>query len=410
MSLNVCVVGGGNSTPIFAALAKDAGHTVSIFTRRPQDWDKSDIGFVNDDVGYMDGKAELRCAVDVITSDPAECIPQADLIFIAGLPIHHNPTILKQIRPHMDMTKKVFVGSICAYGGFNWVASEALGPGEYSLFGTQLIPWCCGTKVYGKTGAVFGAKRLLRIATEGGADADGVKPILAKILKMPFLTDTDFIASSLWPNNPSLHPPILYGLFKDWDGSQAYDPALLPTLIYADMRTDSAKALVQMDHELTTIVNKLAELYPKNAHLKSDFSMYHCVNENYKEQITCKWDAVSSVLTNKAFSQHKIPYTSVPGGVVPTLKHKFFETDLPFGLCTFVDIARMIGVDTPLIDAMIRWNQKLIGKEYITASGFIDGADAGECVLPSALGLTKTTLEYGNRSGDVAPPAKKAKA
>ena len=68
------------------------------------------------------------------------------------------------------------------------------------------------------------------------------------------------------------------------------------------------------------------------------------VNENYKEQITCKWDAVSSVLTNKAFSQHKIPYTSVPGGVVPTLKHKFFETDLPFGLCTFVDIARMIGV------------------------------------------------------------------
>ena len=26
----------------------------------------------------------------------------------------------------------------------------------------------------------------------------------------------------------------------------------------------------------------------------------------------------------------------------------------------------MIGVETPLIDAMIRWNQALIGKEYIT--------------------------------------------
>jgi hypothetical protein len=87
------------------------------------------------------------------------------------------------------------------------------------------------------------------------------------------------------------------------------------------------------------------------------FVQYHCVNENYKEQITCKWDAVTSVLTNKAFGKHKIPYTQVDGGVVPTLKHKFFETDLPFGLCTFVDIARMIGVETPLIDAMIRWNQ-----------------------------------------------------
>ena len=50
-------------------------------------------------------------------------------------------------------------------------------------------------------------------------------------------------------------------------------------------------------------------------------------------------------------------FLQVEGGIVPTLKHKFFETDLPYGLCTFVDIARMIGVDTPLIDAMIRWNQ-----------------------------------------------------
>ena len=53
-------------------------------------------------------------------------------------------------------------------GGFNWVCANALGPGAYSIFGTQLIPWCCGTKEYGRTGWVIGAKRLLRIATEGG--------------------------------------------------------------------------------------------------------------------------------------------------------------------------------------------------------------------------------------------------
>ena len=88
--------------------------------------------------------------------------------------------------------------------------------------------------------------------------------------------------------------------------------------------------------------------------------------------------------------------------------HSISCASQPFGLCTFVDIARMIDVETPLIDAMIKWNQKLIGKEYITDSGFIDGRDAGECVLPSALGLTKATLEYGNRGGGE-PAAKKAK-
>ena len=336
---------------------------------------------MNDDLGWYP-HAELRTSISLVTSDPAACIPQSDLIFLAGLPIHHNPEVLRKIAPHMDMAKKVFVGSICAYGGFNWVAAEALGPGAYSLFGTQLIPWCCGTKVYGKTGAVFGAKRLLRIATESGTDADGVKPILAKILKMPFLTDTDFLASSLWPNNPSLHPPILYGLFEHWDGARRaarnsrrailarairalvdaatpspqasrLRPEDAPDAIYADLRTNSAKYLAGEDAELVAIVKALRKSLPKNAHLQSDFSLHHCVNENYEEQITCaydgtrlgprtpraadhaprapphyRYDCVTSVLTNKAFSQHKIPYTKVDGGVVPTLKHKFFEARL----------------------------------------------------------------------------------
>jgi len=395
--MHITVVGGGNSTPIFAALAADAGHTVSILTRKPEAWNKDDIGFVNEDLEYMP-QAELRTKVALITSDPALCIPQAELIFIAGLPIHHNPTVLRSIKPHMDMTKKVFVGSICAYGGFNWVAAEALGPGAYSLFGTQLIPWCCGTKEYGRTGVVFGAKRLLRIATEDGTDADGVKPILAKILKMDFLTDTDFLASSLWPNNPSLHPPILYGLFKDWDGVAPYDPATVPTRIYADMRTGSAHALVQMSDELCSIVVALRGALPQNAHLQNDFSMQHCVNENYKEQISCSYNAVTSVMTNKAFGKHNIPYSQVEGGVVPTLAHKFFETDLPFGLCTFKDIANMLKVEVPLIDAMIRWNQKLIGKVYLADDGTVTGEHAGECILPSTFGLTPATLTHGNRA------------
>jgi hypothetical protein len=48
-------------------------------------------------------------------------------------------------------------------------------------------------------------------------DRLGLKRILAPILRQN-LKDTHFLASTLWPNNSSLHPPILYGLFKDWDG------------------------------------------------------------------------------------------------------------------------------------------------------------------------------------------------
>ena len=42
---------------------------------------------------------------------------------------------------------------------------------------------------------------------------------------------------------------------------------------------------------------------------------------------------------------------------MPTLAHKFFETDLPYGLVTWKDIALMVGVEVPLVDRIILWNQ-----------------------------------------------------
>mmetsp|Transcript_3107 Transcript_3107/g.9251 ORF Transcript_3107/g.9251 Transcript_3107/m.9251 type:complete len:395 (+) Transcript_3107:3-1187(+) len=392
----VTVVGGGNSTPIFAALAKLAGHDVAVLTRKPESWSKT-IGFVNEDSGYLDGQEKLEAEIDLVTSDPAECIPQSDMIFIAGLPIHHNPAVLKSIAPHLDREKKVFVGSICAYGGFNWVAADALGPGEYVIFGTQLIPWCCGTKEYGKTGVVFGAKRMLRIATEDGNDEHDVKGLMSEILKIPELRDTDFIASTLWPNNPSLHPPILYGLFKDWDGESPYDKEKLPVRIYAELTDESADALAKLDDDLVNIVDKLKVFYPDNKHLHEDFRLKACIIENYKEQVKDSTDLTSTVKTNTAFASHNVPYQTVSEGkIVPILAHKFFETDLPFGLCTWKDIANMIDVEVPMVDALIEWNQKLIKKEYLK-DGKVDGKDAGECILPSAFGLDAKTLDKGRR-------------
>ena len=52
------------------------------------------------------------------------------------------------------LSEQVFIGTVCAYGGFDWVAHRELERCcDYSLFGTQLIPWCCGTLEYGKVNA-----------------------------------------------------------------------------------------------------------------------------------------------------------------------------------------------------------------------------------------------------------------
>ena len=75
---------------------------MAILTRRPNDWNANDIGFVNDDPGYIGGRKEVRTKIALVTSEPADCIPQSELIFLAGLPIHHNPTVLRTIK-HLCM-------------------------------------------------------------------------------------------------------------------------------------------------------------------------------------------------------------------------------------------------------------------------------------------------------------------
>ena len=127
--LYITLVGGGNSTHCFAPLACSQGHRVAILTRRPQDWATDGVEVVNDDTQWlpitkMEGKPET------ITSDPAQCIPKSDIIIIAGVPIHHNPALLRQIKPHLPTNKKVFIGSICSYGGFDWVAHRELDHGS----------------------------------------------------------------------------------------------------------------------------------------------------------------------------------------------------------------------------------------------------------------------------------------
>jgi hypothetical protein len=394
------VIGGGNSTPIFATLAKTAGWHVTVLTRKPDQW-SLDIGFINEDSGYIK-ETELYATIDNVTADPASCIPDADMIFIAGLPIHLNPVVLANIRPHINRENaNLKIGSICAYGGFNWVCAQSLGAGKYHIFGVQTIPWCCGTKQYGKLGVVFGAKRFCRVATEDGKDGIGIKSDMSKILQMP-CEDSDFLACTLWPNNPWIHPPILYGLFKDWDGKSSFAEKgfgkVVPSAIYADLRQPSIDCLEVLNKELVALVAELAKLYPDDAHMQMNYDLAYCICDNYKDLVTDQTNMGTVFMTCKAYASHHIPYTTVEGGIVPTLAHKFFETDLPFGLCTYKDMALMVGVDTPCMDAIILWNQKLINKEYLNeATGKMDGRDAGECVLASALGLSKDNLLRGCR-------------
>ena len=249
--LNVVIVGGGNSTHVLAALASEAGHNVTILTRQPEKWSAT-VTCQNQDPGWLDAIPSIVGNVTVI-SDAAACIPAADVVVLGGIPVHHYRAVLQNVCPHISK-QGVLLGSLCAYGGFSWLCQEALGAAAATtcVFGTQSIPWTCGTLAYGSEGVVFGAKRTLHIAFDNEAAANhsdstlkdqDVLTVVGNLLRNEKVERTDFLTCTLWPNNPLFHPTVLYGLFSDWDMKTPYKVGDVPARIYADVTKRSARVV-----------------------------------------------------------------------------------------------------------------------------------------------------------------------
>ena len=136
----------------------------------------------------------------------------------------------------------------------------------------------------------------------------------------------------------------------------------------------------------------LRKQFPDNKHLKHDLSLKACIIENYEDQVVDNSTTVTCVSTNIAFASHYLQWGKPsPGKVVPLIKHKFFETDLPFGLCTFKDMALSLKVNTPSLDAILEWNQRMIGKEYMV-DGKLTGKDCHDAIIPSQFGFSANEL------------------
>ena len=142
---NIVICGGGNSSHVMGAICSSLGHNTKIFTRRPDEW-SLDISLVNMDDAFLDGRAEVSGTLAAVTADASTCVPDADVVILAGIPVHHYPAVLAAVCPHIK-NSGVMLGSVCSYGGFKWLVQDAMGPeraADACVFGLTLamLPRC----------------------------------------------------------------------------------------------------------------------------------------------------------------------------------------------------------------------------------------------------------------------------
>lgn len=321
--------------------------------------------------------------VDMVSSNPADVIPNSDLTIIP-LPVFAHRPYLEAIAPHIDVGSAV--GVLPGQGGTQWLAKKIFGDkfSDITFFAGDKLPYNARIDEFGKSVNLVGLKPKVGIATIPAGDAQRVADLCTKAFTgfwsgVPLASILDV---SLMPVNQCLHPSRMYDLFSQWDGKTIWEEN---PLFYDDM-TDSATSIMhKVDDEIQAVAEALRSKYGMDIDVPKVHPML--VSWYDESMIGDPTTLTSYFRTNKGYSGIGTPMAKVEGGWVPDFTTRYFTEDVPYGLCVTRGVATMAEVPTPTIDMLIEWAQKNMGKEYLDNNGKFVGKDIKDTFSPQAFGF-----------------------
>lgn len=334
--MNITICGGGNlghAVSGFLGSKKDV--QVSLLTNHPKLW--------NNYISVSDLKGNtFYCEFYKISSEPADVIPNADLIILC-LPGFYINNELKIIKPYLNST--TIVGSIVSSTGFFFEAFDIL-PKNTILFGFQRSPFISRIIEYGKSAKLLGYKSDLCVFVENSDDKITLKNQIEKL----FNTKTTLLGSlyeaALSNSNPLLHPARLYTMWSDWDG-QPYERV---NYFYSEWTDEASELLIRMDNEFHQLLKRL--LIKENS-IPEILDYYGSIDA---KSLTHKIRSI--VAFNGILSPMKI---ALQNGFVPDFTHRYFTEDFPYGMNFIVEYAHKYNVNIPTIENVYKWGCSKIG-------------------------------------------------
>ncbi|MHC4880143.1 MAG: NAD/NADP octopine/nopaline dehydrogenase family protein [Planctomycetota bacterium] len=326
------------------------------------------------DVSAPDSKDSFECrGTATFDSDPANVIPGADVVIFCG-PISVYPAWMKGIAPHVGAD--TIVGGLFLQGIHLPAMGRKLGfPESTTYFGFGLYPFASRIVEFGSHVKVLGAKTFVNVCTTGPR-ADDVIPFFRKLIATPmeFRRQPHFLACVLSTTNALTHPARMHGIYKDWDGPDSTWAEKDLPLFYEEMDEYSATSLERLNEEALQVRDAIVRRHPEVdlSAVKSRLEVFQAYGDNVGDSTSL----LTCYRTNLAYKGITVPVeaTDVPGQVKCPAGHRYFQDDIPFGLCVFRYLADLVNVSTPEMDCLIEWGQKIMDREYLV-DGELDGKD-----------------------------------
>lgn len=365
--MNICIIGAGNiGTYLAAYISLKEENKVWLHTSRPSAFNGT-VELIEEEKNLVHN-VKLHC----VTSSLEEAVGNADYVLITHPSFMVEETI-ESICPYLK--KGTVVGVVPGFGGKEYLIQKLLEK-ECIFFGTQRVTSIIRLKEYGKSVVLKQKNPFVRIAAIPKEHTKEIAETMEKLIDIPCFTLDSYLGITLSPSNPTMHPSRLYELFKDYvPGETMYERN---PYFYEEWGTEASKSLLEMDEELKAIFNSINE--------NNDFNPLDMEKIKVRYEIETPEELSKKINTAPGFIGIDSPMAKVEGGYIPDLSSRYFIEDLQFGLCIIKAFAELCSVETPKVDEIIYWAQKLLKKEYVV-NGRLTGKDVSELAIPQNRGI-----------------------
>jgi opine dehydrogenase len=327
--------------------------------------------------GVIKGRADrLR----TISSDPAEVIPDADIVMIA-VPAFGHAAVLNRIKPYVDATTTI--GCLPTRGGFEFEVSRLISDEGFGvrprLFGLQTLPWSTRVVNLGET-VNFGAlKAKVVMAALPADDGPELADQLSKLLGTTVASTDGFVNLTLGNPGQYIHPGLMYGHFHAWNGEE-YSEDTIP-MFYAEATDEMGQIVEQLSFDAIAVAQRIEEESRGGLDLSDVVPVHEWLQSSYS-RVTGDVTTVATCLRTGPIQARKAPVSEVsPGRFVPDFDYRYLREDIPYGLVVTRAFAEIADVPTPMIDQVIAWAQSRMKKVYLV-DGRLEGPDVRDLPIP----------------------------
>ena len=319
-----------------------------------------------------------------ISPDPAEVIPNADMVLLA-VPAFAHAEVLRRIEMHLgDATP---VGCLPTRGGFEFEAARHLprrGGRRRAIFGLQTLPWSTRVVEPGEVVNIGAAKAEATLASLPADPGPYLARKLSQIFGTRLVPAASFLSLTLGNQGQLIHPGLMYGHFQSWSG-EPYDHESVP-MLYADATDEMGTIVERLSHEAILVARTLRDLTKGELRLDHVQSVHDWLRSSYAD-VTADSSTVATCFRTGPIQERRTPMIEVtPGEFLPNFQYRSLTEDVPYGLVITRALADIARVETPTIDEVISWAQRVTNKVYLTG-GRLEGPDMADLPTPQSHGI-----------------------